>query len=192
MSQQLRSAEILKEKARREEERLERLVVRCGPAFHLVPDNLLVADDINHYNPPAHQAYIAIDELRYSVHCLKHEPLLTAFQAGLAAAAAVQCQHCPPSQPLTVRYLNLSGSSAECLYDLYIGKGGTSDFDYMFEFGGPFRWAEGAGCISQRQRLSCMLSQAPARALSPFTGRVHPGAAMRPRWRRCRLTLSAG
>ena len=74
---------------------------------------------------------------------------MTALQAGRAAAAAVmECQHCQPSEPLKVMYHNLSGSSAEGLYDLVIGEGGTSDYDIMFEFGGPFRWAEGAGCIS--------------------------------------------
>ena len=148
MSQQLRSAETLREKARREEERLERLVARCGPAFHLVPDNLLAVSDIRDYNPPAWQASITNDELRHSVRWLNHEPLMTALQAGRTAADAVQCQHCPPSQPLTVRYRNYSGSSAEGLYDLHISEGGTSDFDIMFEFGGPFRWATVAGCIS--------------------------------------------
>ena len=149
MSRQLRSAEMLREKARREEERLERLVARCGPAFHLVPDNLLVAKGIKDHHPPAHQAHIITDELRTSVTWLKCEPLMTALQAGRAAAVAVmECQHCQPSEPPKVMYHNFSGSSAECLYDLVMGEGGTSDFDIMFEFGGPFRWAEGAGCIS--------------------------------------------
>ena len=149
MSRQLRSAEVIREKARREEERLERLVARCGPAFHLVPDTLLVANDIINHHPLAHQAYIVGNELSTSVNWLQHEPLMTALQAGRAAAAAViECQHCQPSEPRKVMYNNLSGSSAECLYDLVVGKGGTSDYDVMFEFGGPFRWAEGAGCIS--------------------------------------------
>ena len=149
MSRQLRSAEMIREKARREEERLERLVARCGPAFHLVPDTLLAANDISDHHPPAHQAYIAGNELRTSVTGLQREPLMTALQAGRAAAAAVmECQHCQPSEPPKVMYNNLSGSSAEGLYDLVIGEGGTSDYDVMFEFGGPFRWAEGAGCIS--------------------------------------------
>ena len=149
MSRQLRSAEVIREKARREEERLERLVARCGPAFHLFPDTLLVADDIRNHHPPAHQAYITAMELRDSVTGLQREQLMTALQAGRAAAAAVnECQHCQPSEPPKVMYNNLSGSSAECLYDLVIGEGGTSDYDTMFEFGGPFRWAEGAGCIS--------------------------------------------
>ena len=149
MSRQLRSAEMLRGKARREEERLERLVARCEPAFHLVPDTLLVAKDIKDHYPPAHQAHITADELRTSVTWLKYEPLMTALQAGRAAAAAViECQHCQPSETPKVMYHNFSGSSAEGLYDLVVGKGGTSDFDVMFEFGGPFRWAEGAGCIS--------------------------------------------
>ena len=149
MSRQLRSAEVIREKARREEERLERLVARCGPAFHLVPDTLLVANDIKDHHPPAHQAYIANMELGASVTGLQREPLMTALQAGRAAAAAVmECQHCQPSDPPKVMYDNYSGSSAEGLYDLVVGKVGTSDYDIMFEFGGPFRWAEGAGCIS--------------------------------------------
>ena len=45
-------------------------------------------------------------------------------------------------------YRNFSGSSAECLYDLVIGEEGTSDYDIMFEFGGPFRWAVGSGAGS--------------------------------------------
>ena len=149
MSRQLRSAEILREKARREEERLERLVARCGPAFHLVTDTIRVADDIRNYHPPAHQAHITTDELSTSVNWLQCEPLMTALQAGRAAAAAVmECQHCQPSEPPKVMYHNLSGSSAECLYDLTIEEGGTSDYDVMFEFGGPFRWTAGESCIS--------------------------------------------
>ena len=151
MSQQLRSAEMLREKARREEERLERLVARCGPAFHLVPDNLLLARYIRDHHPPGYQAGITIDELRNSVTELQCEPLMTALQAGratAAATAAVQCRHCQPSEPLTIRYLSFSGSSAEGLYDLAIGEGGMSDFDIMLEFGGPFRWATGEDCIS--------------------------------------------
>ncbi|KAF0310866.1 hypothetical protein FJT64_018270 [Amphibalanus amphitrite] len=35
---------------------------------------------------------------------------------------------------------NRSGSMAEGLDDYIIGVGGTSDFDIMFEFDGPFRW----------------------------------------------------
>ena len=133
-----------------EKDRLERLVARCGSALHLVPDYLLLAKNMLVNHPPAHQAYIMDMELDLSVDWLHEESLMTALQAGRAAAAAVQCRHCQPSKPLTVRYANFSGSSAECLYDLVIGEGGTSDYDVMFEFGGPVRWAAeaGAGCIS--------------------------------------------
>ena len=131
-------------------ERLERLVARCGPALHLVPDTLLVAKNIIDHYPPAHQTYITKMEVSHSVHWLQGEPLMTALQDCRTATAAVQCRHCQPSEPLTAKYRNYSGSSAEGLYDLIIGEGGTSDFDIMFEFGGPLRWTAGAGedCIS--------------------------------------------
>ena len=150
MSQQLRSAETLKEKATREKERLERLVARCGEAVHLVPDNLLVAGDIRFHHPSGLQAHIIRQELKASVEWLSDEPIMTALQSGRAAVAAVQCRHCQPSAPLTVRYKNLSGSSVEGLHDLFVNQGGTSDHDIMFEYGGPFRWAaiEEPGCIS--------------------------------------------
>ena len=153
MSEQLRLAERLQEKARAEE-RLERLVARCGPAFHLVPDTLLLANNIVDHYSAADQAGVINMEMGRSVAWLVAEPLLTALQDGQAAFAAVQCRHCQPTptEPLTVRSLNYSGSSAEQLYDLFIGEGGTSDHDIMFEFGGPFRWASqagaGAGCIN--------------------------------------------
>ena len=147
MSEQLRLAERLREKARAEE-RLERLVARCGSAFHLVPDNLLLAINIANYHPASQQAGVTNNEMRRSVNWLQTGSLMSALQTGRAAAAAVQCQHCQPSEPLTVRYGNLSGSSAENLYDIVIGEGGTSDHDVMFEFGGRFRWTAGADCIS--------------------------------------------
>ena len=153
MSQQLRSAETLREKARREEERLERLVARCGPAFHLVPDTLLVAKDIGDHNPSSHQAHVTTMECFFSGYWLKYgcSALMTALQAGRNATAAIHCRHCQPYERLTVRSSNYSGSSAEALYDLLIGKGGTSDYDIMFEFGGPFRWATVPGCISPEE-----------------------------------------
>ena len=151
MSEQLRLAERLQEKARAEE-RLERLVARCGSAFHLVPDTLLLASNIGYHHPVAEQARIIRMELDCSVDWLQMEPLMTALQAGWVTAASVQCRHCQPSELLTVRSSNFSGSSAENLSDLLIGVRGTSDYDIMLEFGGPFRWAAkagtGAGCIS--------------------------------------------
>ena len=148
-----RTEESAREKERaRTSERLERLVARCGPAFHLVPDTLLVVKNILDHYPPALQAFNSSKELRASVLWLMSEPLMTALQGSRAAAA--ECRHCQPAEPLKARYFNLSGSSAECLFDLMIDKEGTSDFDIMFEFGGPLGWAEAAvageepGCIS--------------------------------------------
>ena len=125
-------------------------MARCGPTSHLVPDTLLVVKNIIDNYPPTHQTYITNMEMCHSVYWLQCEPLMTALQAGQTATAAVQCRHCQPSEPLTAKYRNYSGSSAECLNDLAIGRGGTSDFDVMFEFGGPLRWTAGAGagCIS--------------------------------------------
>ena len=86
-------------------ERLERLVARCGPALHLVPDTLLTSESIIDHQPPSHQAYITSMELSLSVRWLCDEPLMTALQAGRAAAAAaaatVQCRHCQSSEPRT-------------------------------------------------------------------------------------------
>ena len=133
---------------REEQLRLKRLAAKCGPALHLVPDTVLLAANIRAHHPPARQAYITEMELRRSVRGLWEEPLMTALQAGRAAAAAVQCRHCQSSEPLTVRARNFSGSSAECLDDLIMGEGGTSDYDIMFEFG-----TAGAGedCISPEE-----------------------------------------
>ena len=145
---QLRLEEVLKTKAReaarilaRTEEQLEQMVARCGAAWHLVPDTLLVAMNVTDHYPPAHQAYIIIQETATSIECLAKGPLLTALQEARVATAAIECRHCQPKDPLTVKYYNYSGSSAESLFDLVTGKVGTSDFDVMYEFGGPFRWA---------------------------------------------------
>ena len=147
---QLRLEEVLARKAKpREktraqattEKRLEQMVARCGTACHLVPDTLLVAANITAHYPPAHQAYVITQETGTSVDCLQKEPLLTALQEARVATAAVECRHCQSKNPLTVKYYNYSGSSAESLFDLVIGKAGTSDFDVMYEFGGSFRWA---------------------------------------------------
>ena len=110
-------------KVRREEDRLERLVARCGLALHMVPDTLLLAKNIRDHHPPAHQAGVTTNELRRSVSWLCNEPLMTALQAGRTSAATVQCQHCQPSEPLTMLSMNYSGSSDEGLYDLHIGEG---------------------------------------------------------------------
>ena len=138
------------------EERLQRLVKRCGEAVHLVPDTLMVTENIANHYPPSWQAYITRQELAASIRGLRVEPLMTALQGGQTVAAAVECRHCQPKEPLMVMYRNLSGSSAECLYDLVVGRGGKSDYDVMLEFGGPFRWAAAAGpeattCISPEE-----------------------------------------
>ena len=53
---------------------------------------------------------------------------------------ATECQHCQPTQPMTVLYQNYSGSTARGLYGPANGRTGASDSDVMFEFGSPFRW----------------------------------------------------
>ena len=150
MSQQLRPAAILGE------ERLKRLVARCGPAVHLVTDTFAIAQKLTDHHPPAHQGFVVSTELARYVEWMPWEPLMTALQYGGAArtAPAIQCRHCQSSEILTVKHLNFSGSSIEHLDDIYWGQGGTSDHDVMLEFGGPIRWATAAepgaepGCIS--------------------------------------------
>ena len=65
--------------------------------------------------PPDRQAYITNQEQTDSVDWLQWEPLLLALQDGQAAAAAVQCHHCQPAEPLRLLSINRSGSSAEGL-----------------------------------------------------------------------------
>ncbi|KAF0292018.1 hypothetical protein FJT64_009962 [Amphibalanus amphitrite] len=120
---------------------VRQLVERCGSAAHLVADTLLVADDLVDNHGPGQQAYITACEVGDAVGDLVYRPLLSALAEVGAAAAAARCRHCQPRQPLRLVTWNRSGSSAEGLHDLIIGKGGTSDFDIMLEFDGPFRWA---------------------------------------------------
>ena len=102
--------EQTRENARaREEERLNRLVERCGEAVHLVPDTLLVTDDLLNHYPAAHQAHVSRLEVCDAVVWVVHEPLMTALQEGKAAAATVECPHCQSDEPLTVLHRNRSG-----------------------------------------------------------------------------------
>ncbi|KAF0288696.1 hypothetical protein FJT64_012932 [Amphibalanus amphitrite] len=125
---------------------VQQLVARCGrhdssgSAPHLVADTLLVADDLVDNHGPGRQAYITGCEVDDAVRDLLRRPLLSAL-AEVGAAAAARCRHCQPRQPLRLVTSNRSGSSAEGLDDLIIGKDSTSDFDIMLEFDGPFRWA---------------------------------------------------
>ena len=97
---QLRLSEMLEkiraEERVREAERLERLVARCGPAVHLVPDTLLVARNITDYHPPTHQALIASNELAYTIGWVTEEPAMTALQGSRAAAARRRRRRMPP------------------------------------------------------------------------------------------------
>ncbi|XP_043226811.1 uncharacterized protein LOC122383971 [Amphibalanus amphitrite] len=120
---------------------VQQLVERCGSAAHLVADTLLVATDLVKNHGPGLQAYITGQEVGDAVGDLVRRPLLSALAEVGAAAAAARCRHCQPRQPLRLVTRNRSGSMAEGLDDGIIGKGGTSDFDIMLEFDGPFRWA---------------------------------------------------
>ncbi|KAF0303963.1 hypothetical protein FJT64_024105 [Amphibalanus amphitrite] len=120
---------------------VQQLVERCGSAVHLVADTLLVADDLVKNHGPGQQAYITAQEVDDAVGDLVRRPLLSALAEVGAAAAAARCRHCQPRQPLRLVTWNRSGSKAEGLDDGIIGEGGTSDFDIMLEFDGPFRWA---------------------------------------------------
>ncbi|KAF0287120.1 hypothetical protein FJT64_014425 [Amphibalanus amphitrite] len=71
------------------------------------------------------------------------EPLLASLQDPTIISSE-RCQHCQPELPVNIVSVNRSGSGAEGLSDVKVGRGGTSDFDVMFEFGCPFNWA-GAG-----------------------------------------------
>ena len=119
-------------------------MTRSGPAGHLVPDTLLLANSITFDHSAAHQGFITSKEVGRAVTWLTRQPLIAALQDGRAAAPAAECRHCQPSEPPTVTSANFSGSSIELLYDLVIGESGASDHDIMFEFGGPFRWAMAA------------------------------------------------
>ena len=179
-------------------ERLSRLVARCGTAAHLVPDTLLVADDLQYCHPAGRQALIARSELGNAADWLKAEPLLSALQDGRAIGTPVECQHCQPCEPLKVVYNNYSGSYAEELDDLALDERCSSDLDIMLELGGPFSWAEVSVAGEEPDLISARSApQIWARptgagrspgssSLSSCTGSGHLSAAMRPHWQRCR------
>ena len=136
----------------REERRLARLVTRCGASVQLVPDTVLLAENIIDNLPAARLGLVASEELQDAVLWLMMEPLLSALQDDWAAAAVTECQHCQPAEALRVLFYNRSGSTAEGLEDGIVGEGGTSDHDVMLEIGGPLHWSVAAGagedCIS--------------------------------------------
>ncbi|XP_043241959.1 uncharacterized protein LOC122391781 [Amphibalanus amphitrite] len=116
------------------------IVEKYGSCAHLIPDTLLLAHDLVGNHSAGDQAFCTEAEVRLAVDRLVDEPLMAALQ-DLNDAAAARCRHCQPDQPLRVTSINGSGSSAEGLSDGAVGRRGTSDFDLMFEFDGPFRWA---------------------------------------------------
>ncbi|XP_043240318.1 uncharacterized protein LOC122390927 [Amphibalanus amphitrite] len=120
--------------------RLRSLERKYGSCAHLIPDTLLLATDIVKNHSAGWQGYCTTAEVRSAVPWLVIEPLMAALQ-NVNDAAAARCRHCQPDQPLRATFINQSGSSAEGLDDGVVGRGGTSDFDHMFEFDGPFRWA---------------------------------------------------
>ena len=141
--------------AGRNQERLQWLVTRCGTGAHLVPDSILVAHDLILHHPTAYQAGITNQVVNDAINWLWAGSCLyglTAAAAAAAAAAADQCRHCGSDRPLRALYLSRSGSGAEGLSDLLVGRGGTSDHDVMVRFNGHFRWAavadEEPECIS--------------------------------------------
>ena len=84
-----------------------------------------------------------------SAKWLARELLMIALQDG---RDATECQHCQPTQPLTVLHQNYYGSTAMGLYDLANGRTGASDSDVMFEFGSPFRWRAEQAITHHHQR----------------------------------------
>ena len=135
----------------RKERRLARLVARGGTAVHLVPDTILATRDILTNLPTNTQAFMTGKELGDAINWVKRMPLMSALQDSLAAE--VQCQHCQPAEQPRLRFFSRSGSSAEGLDDLVIGKEGTSDFDIMLEFAG-LRWAVDAGAETEPDVIS--------------------------------------
>ena len=133
--------------ARREREQrlklnqdVEKLFNRCGKWAHLIPDSLLLAKDITDMYGPGLQGAITKQEAGDTVTWISDEPVMAAM-LEVTDAAASRCRHCQPREPLRIVSINRSGSSAEGLDDGLVGGGGTSDFDVMYEFDGPFRWA---------------------------------------------------
>ncbi|XP_043212598.1 uncharacterized protein LOC122376725 [Amphibalanus amphitrite] len=120
--------------------RVRSLVRKYGSCAHLIPDTLLLAEDIRNNHSAGWQGYCTWSEVSDAVTWLVAEPLMAALQ-DVNDAAAARCRHCQPDQPLRVTSINRSGSSAEGLDDGKVGVGGTSDFDIMYEFDGPFHWA---------------------------------------------------
>ncbi|XP_043212199.1 uncharacterized protein LOC122376402 [Amphibalanus amphitrite] len=135
-----RRAERINRLTRGMDWRVMRLVHKYGSCAHLIPDTLLLATDIINNHSAGQQGYCTASEVSDAVSWLVTEPLMAAMQ-NVNDAAAARCRHCQPDQPLRITSMNMSGSSAEGLTDGVVGMGGTSDFDVMFEFDGPFRWA---------------------------------------------------
>ncbi|XP_043244973.1 uncharacterized protein LOC122393211 [Amphibalanus amphitrite] len=150
----VRRAERIKNLYRGINWRVRTLVRKYESCAHLIPDTLLFTDDICNSNCAWHQAHCAKFEVSHSVDRLIGEPLMAAL-LDVNDAAAARCRHCQPDQPLRLTSINGSGSNVEGLSDGVVGQGGTSDFDLMFEFDGPFRWAalgkrEEPGVISRQ------------------------------------------
>ncbi|XP_043215537.1 uncharacterized protein LOC122378492 [Amphibalanus amphitrite] len=134
--------------------RVRTIVEKYGSSAHLIPDTLLLADDLVYNHSAGDQAYCAASEVRNAVHRLVDEPLMAALQ-DINDAAAARCRHCQPDQPLRITSINGSGSSVEGLSDVIIGGRGTSDFDLMYEFDGPFSWA----ALGKREEPAVISSQ---------------------------------
>ena len=159
--------ERLEAELERQEARWGPLVARCGEAAHLVPDTLLLANSLLYHHPARRQGYITGWELDDAADSLVREPLLSALQDGRPSSG---CRHCGTAEPLRVIAVNRSGSSAEGLEDLIIGKGGPSDFDIMLELGGPLRWA--APALTEEEPSPISPSRPRSSGPSPPAGRA--------------------
>ncbi|XP_043246338.1 uncharacterized protein LOC122393925 [Amphibalanus amphitrite] len=122
---------------------VKELEKKWGSKLHLVPDTLLLAGEVVDNTGRGWMGNNVKNEAHDALTCLLWEPLLASLQDPTIISSE-RCQHCQPELPVNIVSVNRSGSGAEGLSDVKVGRGGTSDFDVMFEFGCPFNWA-GAG-----------------------------------------------
>ena len=114
---------------------LDRLLVRFGDMADLAISCMLASD--SRFVLELTYTGLVTNTQRNAILWLAHSPLWTALQA--AEAAVAECRVCTPFGRLSVLQMSQSGSTAEGLSDIVLGKSSTSDHDVMYELG-PCRW----------------------------------------------------
>ncbi|XP_043217051.1 uncharacterized protein LOC122379157 [Amphibalanus amphitrite] len=105
----------------------------CGASANLFVDTILLTKELLSNLTIAREAYVTALEMHDLADWSNRRMnvKMRSFQ-GDRIISVEFCELCRPSQPLEVKFLHTSGSSAEGLTDMVIGEGGTSDVDVMY------------------------------------------------------------